>query len=202
MALGADHPLVRLQRGTRTAADQIRAVAVVQAVGVGALLQGTSWSLVLLGSATFVQLVLGMRLLVLAESRHDLCRELIAGGGVRPDLPVVRREWSRLADPRHRARLARSLEEVARAAIRPWAGTPGSQRYFSVQLVRPLAPELREIAALLRSDTAGVPGVALAERLLTFPASSLWGADSCRLAEELARIRFLLVTDPAMSGGE
>ena len=75
-------------------------------------------------------------------------------------------------------------------------------RYFSVQLVRPLAAELREIAALLRSDTAGVPGVALAERLLTFPASPLWGADSRGLAEELARIRFLLVTDPAMSGGE
>jgi hypothetical protein len=193
---------VKVQRGTRAAADQVRAVAVAQAVGVGALMQGASWSLVLLGSATFVQLVLGTRMLVLAESRHGRCRELIAGGGVRPDLPVVRREWSRLVDPRHRARLTRSLEEVARAAIRPWAGTPGLHLYFSVQLVRPLAAELRETAALLRSDTAGVPGVALAERLLTFPGSPLWGEDSWRLAEELAWIRFLLVDHQAMSGGE
>jgi hypothetical protein len=201
-ALGADHPLVRLQCERRTTADQIRAVAVAQAVGVGALLQGTSWSFVLFGSATLVQLALGMRMLVLAESRHDLCRELIAGGGVRPDLPVVRREWSRLADPRHRARLACSLEEVARAAVRPWAGSPGSRLYFSVRLVRPLAAELREIAAQLRDDVAGVPGVAVAERLLTFPQSPLWGTDSRRLAEELARIRFLLVADRAMSSRE
>jgi hypothetical protein len=199
--LGVDHPLVRVQRRTRAAAEQVRAVAVAQAVGVGALLQGTSWSLVILGSATLVQLVLLMRLLVLAESRHEVCTELIAGGGVLPDLPVVRSEWHRLADPRHRARLARSLEEVARAAVRPWAGTPGSHRYFSVRLVRPFAAELHEIAAQLRSDAAGVRGVALAERLLTVPASPLWAADARRLAEELARIRFLLDAGEAMSGG-
>jgi hypothetical protein len=199
--LGVDHPLVRVQRGTRVANEQFRAVVVAQAVGVGALLQGANWSLVILGSATFVQLVLGMRMLVLAESRHDVCRDLIADGGVLPDLPVVRLEWRRLADPRHRARLARSLDEVARAAVRPWAGTPGSHPYFSVQLVRPFAAELREIAAQLRSDAAGVRGVALAERLLTVPASPLWASDARRLAEELARIRFLLVADEAMSGG-
>jgi hypothetical protein len=43
---------------------------------------------------------------------------------------------------------------------------------------------------------------ALAERLLTFPASPLWGGESRRLAEELARIKFLLVDDQAMSGGK
>ena len=101
------------------AADQSRAAVVAQAAGVGALLQVTSWSLVLLASATFVQFVLGMRMLVPAESRHDLCRDLIASGDVPVELPVVRGEMDRLADPRHPARLARSLDEIAQAAIRP-----------------------------------------------------------------------------------
>jgi hypothetical protein len=43
--------------------------------------------------------------------------------------------------------------------------------------------------------------VALAERLLKFPGSPLWAADANALAEELARIRYLLVaalSDPGV----
>jgi hypothetical protein len=190
---GAEQPLVRVLRGVETAVFQMRLMAGAQGLGRALLLHASSRALAVLVAATLVQAALGLRLLVLVETRHDLCRALIVDGCAPGRLSVVDREWRRLDDPRHRARLARWFDEHAATASRPLARVPGSRPLFSVRVVRPLVAELREIGALLRSDAAAVPGVALAERVLTDPGSPLWGTETDALARELARVRFLLV---------
>ena len=171
-------------------------VAGAQTLGVGVLVLGFTWGLALLAAATVVQAGLGLRLVLLLETRHEVCRELIISGRAPRQLTVVTREWRRLADPRQRARLARSFEKVATTAAHPLPPAPGARPYFSVRVARPLAAELGRLGALLRSDAAGVPGVAVAERLLTHPGSPLWGRDTLQLAHELARIRYLLTQSP------
>ena len=191
--LGGAHPLVGLLGAMRTAFDQALAVAATQAAGVGLLLTHHPWGLELLVAGTVIQLGLGLRMLTLTETRHDVCRDLIIEGRAIGRLEVLDREWRRLAMPRHRETLARSLENLAATACRPLSLVPGSRPYFNVRVVRPVANELRDVAGLLRRDHASVPGVALAERLLTFPGSPLWTGDGQALAEELARTRYLLL---------
>jgi hypothetical protein len=65
-----------------------------------------------------------------------------------------------------------------------------------VRILRPVANELREVARLLRRDQVGVPGVALAECLLTSPGSPIWTGDGEALVEELSRTKYLLL-DPS-----
>jgi hypothetical protein len=196
LILGADHPLVDVLRAMRTALDQALAIGATQAAGVGLLLTGHPWGLELFVAGSAVQVALALRLLVLTETRHDVCRDLIIDGGSARGLEVLDREWRRLTSPRHRERLAESLERLAATAARPLPRVPGSRPYFNVRVVRPVEADLREVGALLRCDEAAVPGVALAERLLTFPGSPLWAANANALAEELARIRYLLVQPP------
>ena len=191
--LGSDHPLVKVLRAVRIAIDQTLAIAAVQAAGVGLLLTGHPWGLELLGAGTVVQAALGLRLLVLIETRHDVCRDLILEDRCPSGILVLTRERRRLASPAHRERLAKSVEELVAIAVRPLPRVPASRPYFNVHIVRPLVGELREVASLLRTDHVNVSGVALAERLLTFPGSPLWAADKKALAEELARISYLLV---------
>jgi hypothetical protein len=63
------------------------------------------------------------------------------------------------------------------------------------RVIRATAPELREVAGLLR---AGPPaqGVALVEWLLTSPATPLYGAEVDPLRQELGRARYLLARKP------
>jgi hypothetical protein len=194
--LGGAHPLVRLLGSTRTAFDQALAVAATQAAGVGLLLTHHPVGLELLAAGTFVQLGIGLRMLTLTETRHDLCRDLIIERRAIGPLEVLDREWRRLAMPRHRERLALSLENLVATACRPLPLVPASRPYFDVRIVRPVANELREVARLLRRDHVGVPGVALAERLLTSPGSPIWTGDGEALVEELWRTKYLLL-DPS-----
>jgi hypothetical protein len=194
--LGADHPLVGLLRATRTTVDQAVAIAAAQAAGVGLLLTYHPWGLELLIAGTMAQLALGLRLLVLIETRHDVCRDLIIEDHAARGVLVLERERHRLAAANRRQRLAHSFEELAATAARPLPRVPASRPYFNVRVVRPFVGELREVGLLLRSDAASVRGVALAERLLTFPGSPLWGAEAVALTEELARIKSLLAQPP------
>ena len=107
---------------------------------------------------------------------------------------VLERERRRLPSPAHRERLAKSVDELAAVAVRPLSRVPASRPYFNVSR----RASARRRAARSRfpptnATTPNVRGVALAERLLTFPGSPLWAADSKTLAEELARISYLLV---------
>jgi hypothetical protein len=54
-----------------------------------------------------------------------------------------------------------------------------------------VAPDLREVASLLRGDPA-VQGVALVEWLLTSPATPLYGSELEPLRAQLKRARYLM----------
>jgi hypothetical protein len=54
------------------------------------------------------------------------------------------------------------------------------------------ACELAATAELIRAESAGLAGLALAERLITDGTSALYGDDPRLLRDELARLRFHL----------
>jgi hypothetical protein len=59
-----------------------------------------------------------------------------------------------------------------------------------------VAPELRQIASLLRRDDPCVRGVAAVELLVTSPATPLYGREVEPLRQELGRARYLLSLRP------
>lgn len=162
--LGVTHPLVGLLRRSQTAVEQMLAVAAVQLVACVLLYRAAPFAPPLAIAAALVQIALGFRLVVLLQSRRDLCLELIIGGEDRLPLGAVELEWRRLEDPRHLARLARSLEDMVDTASRPLARIPSPRPLFNVGVVRLVGPQLREIAELLRTDVPPLRGVALVER--------------------------------------
>jgi hypothetical protein len=95
------------------------------------------------------------------------------------------RERRRLADPRQRAALARSIEDLAR----PGRACP----YVSVRVIRAVTPELRELARLVRDAEPPVAGVAFVERLMRYGTSPVYGHAVEPLRVELKRARFLLL---------
>jgi hypothetical protein len=193
--LGSEHPLVRLLGASQTTIERMLVVAAVQALGAGLLVEHSLIGLAALIAASLVQGALAFRLLILVETRHDLCRELVIHEPPTRGVATVERECRRLSDSRHRARLSSSLERLAETAERPSPRVPGSRPYFSLRVVRPIVPELRELAELIRNETSAVAGVALVERLLTSPASPLYGTDAHTLREQLARARYRLLAD-------
>lgn len=190
--LGVAHPLVGLLRRSQTTVERMLAVAAVQLVACILLYGGVPSALPLAIAAAVVQIALGLRLAVLRQSRRDLCLELIIGGVSRLPLGAVEREWRRLEDPRHLARLARSLRDVVDLAGRPLARIPSSRPLFDVRVVRLVRPQLLELAGLLATNAPPLPGVALVQRLMTSAVSPLYGADVEPLRQELRRARYLL----------
>jgi hypothetical protein len=74
-----------------------------------------------------------------------------------------------------------------------WPRLASASPLPELRLLRLTAAEIREVAALLRSSTVNVAGVARAMRLLNAGADSLlFAGDVERLREELNRIRALL----------
>ena len=189
--LGAEHPLVDALDRVEVACRQLVSVTAVQGGAVFLVFGGwrIGGSIVLAAGA--VQVVLCCRLGTLRAARRDLCRELIiAGGG---DLPLrsVSDLSRRLLDIRTRTRLARSIDDIVRAAVRPRM-FPGEPRPLpDARVIRAAAPELRQVALLLR-DSPDVRGVALVEWLLSSPATPLYGFELEPLRRELWRARYLL----------
>jgi hypothetical protein len=192
--LGPTHPLVGLLRASRTALEQTLVIAAVDLVAGVLLYRAAPAGPPLAIAASIVLVVEGVRLAVLQQSTRDVCVDMIIEGVGRPPLRAVEREWRRFEDPRHLASLARSLDEVVDTAWRPVSPIPSSRPLFSVRVVRPVAPQLSEIARLLRTDSPPVRGVALIERLITSGASPLYGTDVELLRDELRRTRYLLTT--------
>ena len=71
-------------------------------------------------------------------------------------------------------------------------GFPLGRPLYSTRLIRAVAPDLAEIARLVRSGDPGLRGVATTQRLLCDGTSALYGHDVDVLRQELHRIRFLL----------
>jgi hypothetical protein len=189
--LGAGHPLVALLRRSDTALEQVVAVTAVQAAAVVFAFGDYGFGLWLAAAAVVVQVVVGCRLALLRMSRRELCVDLfVEGTALR--LPCIERERRRLMDPRKAVQLAQSIEEIVGTAARPIARAAAARPLFDVRVIRPVVPELREIAALLRGGCRSLQGVAVVERLLTGAATPLYGREVEPLRKELRRARYLL----------
>ena len=184
--LGERHALVRLLRASRVVAEGMLSVAGVAAGGVLEI------GLPLVVAAVIVELGLCARWLSIRSSLRSVCLELISRGEERLDLTPLLRAQGRLDSARHRARLARSIVEAVRILDQRPARVPAARPLFSLRVVRPVAPDLREVSALLLRGGGGPRGVAVVERLLTSATSPLYGGEVGPLRDELRRARFLL----------
>ena len=194
--LGAGHPLVGLLRRSDTVLEQLVSVTAVQAAGLVFLSGELKFGLSLPLAALVVQVGLGCRLAALRARRRELCLELIMAGREALPLACVDRERRRLLDPVTGERLATSIDEIVNSASRPLPLHPAVRPIFYVRVIRRVAPELCEVASLLRGDAPRIRGVAAVEWLLTSPASPLYGADVEPLRQELGRVRYLLRLTP------
>ena len=190
--LGAGHPLVAVLRQFEPAYEQLIAVTAAQAAGVVFLLGHHEFGVSLALAAAVLQLALGCWLALLRMSRREACLELIVEGHRGLRLACFEQERRRLIDPRKARQLARSIEEVVRTAGHPVPRAARARPLFDVRVIRPVAPELRQIAALLRGDRPSLQGVAAVERLLTGPSTPFYGSEVEPLRHELRRVRYLL----------
>jgi hypothetical protein len=190
-SLGAGHPLVGVLSQLEFVFEQMLVVTAAQVAGVVLFSGNLGLSVVVAGAV--VQVGLGCALALLALRRRQLCLELIVEGHARLPLACVRRVRRRLLDPRTLEQLARWVDELVELAA---ATTPGAARcrpLCEVRVIRPVTPELRQIASLLRGPGPSVRGVALAEWILTSPATPLYGSCVEALRRELGRARYLLM---------
>jgi hypothetical protein len=190
--MGAGHPLVRVLRRSETAFEQLVSVTAIQAAGVVFLVGDWTAGLSLAIAAAVVQIALGCRLAALRMLRRQLSLELIANGGAGLPLPCIERLCRRLLDGRGLERIASSIDEMVQAATCPRGLTVGPRPLADVRLIRAVAPDLLQVAALLRDGDLSVRGVALVEWLLTSPATPLYGTELEPLRQELVRARYLL----------
>lgn len=155
---------------------------------------GWPFGLSLAIGAAAAQAVFACRVAVLWRGRRDLCLELIVRGGERLPLRCIDRLRRDLLARRALERLARSMDELVRAAaqsgLRPGLIHPLADQ----RVIRAVAADLCEVASLLRGDPA-VQGVALVEWMLTSPATPFYGSEVEPLREELARARYLMSAD-------
>ena len=194
--LGSRDPLAGVLRRSDTVLEQLVSVTAVQAAGLAFLSGELKVGLSLALAAVVVQLGLGCRLAALRARRRELCLELIMAGSQALPLACVDRERRRLLDPRTGERFATSIDEIVNTASRPLPLHPAVRPIFYVRVIRRVAPELDEVASLLRAGAPCVRGVAAVEWLLTSPASPLYGADVEPLRQELGRVRYLLRLTP------
>jgi hypothetical protein len=190
--LGGAHPLVGVLRQSDVALHQLVSATAVQAAGVVWLTGNVSFGRSLAIAGLVVQVGLGCRVAALRARRRELCRELIVAGRQGLPLAYIDRERRRLLDPRTLGRLATSVDEIVEIAVRPLPRHPAVRPIFYVSVIRQVAPELRQIASLLRGSGPCAPGVATVEWLLTSPASPLYGVEVEPLRQELGRARCLL----------
>jgi len=191
MWLGAEHPLVRSLSRSETACQQLVTVTGAGAAGVVWFVGGWSFGLALAIGAAVAQAVFACRIAVLRRGRRDLCLDLVVRGGERLPLACVERLRRDLLDRRALGRLARSIDELVRAAGQSGSRSQLIHPFADRRVIRAVAPDLREVASLLRGDPA-VQGVALVEWLLTSPATPLYGSELEPLREELRRARYLM----------
>jgi hypothetical protein len=164
----------------------VTAVAIV--TGTVGFAFGTRWGLPVLIAAALIQLVLAAGIALLAQLQRERALDLIIEGRGDLPLPALQRERRRLQRPKRRASLAHALEDFAQTAERWPTLLPSARPVFDPCQIRAASPELRAIAALLRSSAVGVRGLASVERLLTRGDSPLYGRERDELRRALERI--------------
>ena len=202
-ALGSDHALVRVLALRRSLFVQLAVTTLPILFGIVGWMRHVPNAPFELAAAIVVALVLAGAFLFVRGSLRSLAQELIAsrhdGAGVR----VIDAERRRLLSRAERERAARWLEDLLRDA-QNWPTVPPASRALpEVRLLVFTASEIREIAALLRSSTPNVAGVARTLRLLNAGADSLlFAGDVDRLRHELRRIRALLDSAPPVADSD
>jgi hypothetical protein len=190
--LGADHPLVLDFQRLAVAVSQAAVVGAVCAGSIAAWLEGSSAAASAVAGAVAVELVLAARVGVLLQSRRLHLLELISEGRADLPIPALERLRRRIRLARHRGRLAGSVDALLAPQVQRWDLVMTPWRFRDPDLMPPIRHELVYIGARLRDESAGLPGIALMELLLTDGTSSLHGDDPRRLHEDLGRVRFLL----------
>jgi hypothetical protein len=192
--LGVAHPLVRTIETLAVVASQSFTVATLLVAGVIAARSGAAWGMPVAASAAFVLLFLAIAAGLLLQQRRGEVVALIAGGEGRMPLGVVQRERERLLSRRTRTALAESLDALVDEAANPPA-IPARPLFDPVVVAR-AAPELRQVAVLLRGDVDDdARAVALVWRLICDGATSpLYCGEADELRAELVRIRFVFQT--------
>jgi hypothetical protein len=191
MWLGAGHPLVQSLSRSETACQQLVTVTAAGAAGVVWFVGGWSFGLSFAIGAAVVQGVLVCRIALLRNGRRDLCLELVVRDGERLPLACVERLRRDLLDRRALGRLASSIDELVRAAGQAGSRSQLIHPLADRRVIRAVAPDLRDVASLLRGAPAA-QGVALVEWLLTSPATPLYGSEIEQLRAELRRARYLM----------
>lgn len=191
--LGLDHPLTRACAALDVARRQLLLICAVLAGTVAAALDGSTIALPVAIAAALALAGFALAALGRVQRRRDLVLDLILEGREDVPLSLVQRQRRRLASPRLRQTLARTLESMVEEMARPPS--------LANQMVRPLQyrpviietrSDLQRLIAALRSAHSTVRGVAFTERLITHGESALYGQDSSALRDELARARVLL----------
>jgi hypothetical protein len=190
--LGDRHPLARAVHRTSVALERSCVVGGMACVSAAALLEGVHAALAYLLASAFVLSVLACDLALLVGTRAACAREVIIEGRADVPLAVVRRARDRLLDPAVRTALAQHLEAVRDDARRAGGPPPMAHQVFSRRVIAEADAELTAAAERLRADTAGVRGIAMAQRLVTDGCSPLYGTSAGALREELHRIIFML----------
>lgn len=193
--LGVDHPLVGVLSKSDAALQALFWVTAAQAAAIVLLMTDHGFGLSLAIADAYAQIALGCRIALLRGIRRDLCIDLIIEGRRRLPLACVQRECRRLCRPGRPTRFAQSIDKIADIAYQPPSSFKRGRPLFDVRVIRPVAPELREIASLLRAQDASVRGVAAVERLLASAASPLYGEDVDPLRNEVWCARYLLSQD-------
>jgi hypothetical protein len=189
--LGADHPLVRAIDALTAVARQSLVVATILAASLPAAASDAPWAPAMLAAAGIVLLALGVMAALLRQHRREQAVALIAQGREQLPVAVVERERRRQLAARTRSCLAANLESLVDAAANPpaMAGPPLVDR----AVVRAVADELLEAAALLCHEPSSARGIALVWCLICDGVTSpLHRGEVAELREQLGRIRYLL----------
>ena len=190
--LGKDHPLVRVDETTTTVERQTLVCTAFLVATMAAAYPDITQTAYLSGSAAAVDLTLLALVGLLRRQRRITARNLIIEHGPL-HLPRVQLEMKRLADHRHRTKLARRLRRAAQDAEDWHTLLVASRPPVGILELLPHTALAREIAKNLETTQANVRGIALADRLLDDGyASPLYDGDGYRLQRELHQILYEL----------
>jgi hypothetical protein len=186
--LGPDHPIVQATEAVRYTGRQWLHVAAVLTGGAIARLEGHAWALSLTCAAATVLAILSVLLGAHHRCERDCAIAVILDGGERVAIGAVQRERRRLLSDRTRHGLARTIERILRQARdrRLLRFTPIP---FDAVVVTTVADELVDVVARLKSPGVSAREVALADRLIRYALSPLYGRDVDALREQLRRLR-------------
>jgi len=187
--LGHAHPLPRSIDAVGSVGRQWRTCAAVLAGALIAQLERRAWAIALTISAGLVLLTLTMRFFTLRQRVRDEVIHLIAEGHEALPIAAVQRQRQQLLSQRTRGSLARTIEKMLNEALSPpRIMMRGARPLFSIRVIAGVAPELRVVIGLLRTEKIRARGVALTERLLVHGDSPLYGREAGVLRAELRRI--------------